>query len=236
MEGKMERHLDEKLQELKADILGMGGLVEYAIGASVEALKQLDRDAAEKVIRSDKAIDELELAVDEKCLDLLALYQPMAVDLRFITMAMKIATDLERMADLAVDIAQRVIELAGKPLLKPLVDIPQLARLTQEMTSEALDAFVNSDTRKAKKVILSDRDADALRNRVQEELINKYIAKDSSVIPRAMPLLLIARHLERVCDHATNIAEDVIYMVEAKVVKHHQERLNAPPDETNLSS
>ena len=149
----MERHLDEKLQELKADILGMGGLVEYAIGASVEALKQLDRDAAEKVIRSDKAIDELELAVDEKCLDLLALYQPMAVDLRFITMAMKIATDLERMADLAVDIAQRVIELAGKPLLKPLVDIPQLARLTQEMTSEALDAFVNSDTRKAKKVI-----------------------------------------------------------------------------------
>ena len=226
----MERHLDEKLQELKADILGMGGLVEHAIGASVEALKQLDRDAAEKVIASDKAIDELELAVDEKCLDLLALYQPMAVDLRFITMAMKIATDLERMADLAVDIAQRILELAGKPLLKPLVDIPQLAVLAQHMTKDALDSFVKADVFLAKKVILRDKDADILRNKVQAELINDYIAKDKSAVSRAIPLLLIARHLERVCDHATNIAEDAIYMVEAKVVKHHQERLDAPLD------
>ena len=122
----MERHLDTELQELKADILRMGSLVEYAIGAAMEALKQLDRPAAEKVICSDKAVDELELNIDEKSLDLLALYQPMAVDLRFITMVMKISTDLERMADLAVDIAQRILELAGKPLLKPLVDIPQL--------------------------------------------------------------------------------------------------------------
>ena len=226
----MERHLDEKLQELKADILRMGDLVERAIGASVEALKQLGRDAAEKVICSDKAVDELELNIDEKSLDLLALYQPMAVDLRFITMVMKISTDLERMADLAVDIAQRVLELAGKPLLKPLVDIPQLAVLAQHMIKDALDSFVKADVLLAKKVILRDKDADSLRNKVQAELINDYIAKDKSAVSRAIPLLLIARHLERVCDHATNIAEDAIYMVEAKVVKHHQERLDAPLD------
>ena len=226
----MERHLDTELQELKADILRMGSLVEYAIGAAMEALKQLDRPAAEKVICSDKAVDELELSIDEKSLDLLALYQPMAVDLRFITMVMKISTDLERMADLAVDIAQRILELAGKPLLKPLVDIPQLAVLAQHMTKDALDSFVKADVFLAKKVILRDKDADSLRNKVQAELINDYIAKDKSAVSRAIPLLLIARHLERVCDHATNIAEDAIYMVEAKVVKHHQERLDAPLD------
>ena len=222
----MERHLDTELQELKADILRMGSLVEYAIGAAMEALKQLDRPAAEKVICSDKAVDELELSIDEKSLDLLALYQPMAVDLRFITMVMKISTDLERMADLAVDIAQRILELAGKPLLKPLVDIPQLAVLAQHMTKDALDSFVKADVFLAKKVILRDKDADSLRNKVQAELINDYIAKDKSAVSRAIPLLLIARHLERVCDHATNIAEDVIYMVKAKVVRHHPEKLN----------
>ena len=222
----MERHLDTELQELKADILRMGSLVEHAIGASMEALKQLNRDAAEKVICSDKAVDELELSIDEKSLDLLALYQPMAVDLRFITMAMKISTDLERMADLAVDIAQRILELAGKPLLKPLVDIPQLAVLAQHMTKDALDSFVKADVFLAKKVILRDKDADSLRNKVQAELINDYIAKDKSAVSRAIPLLLIARHLERICDHATNIAEDVIYMVKAKVVRHHPEKLN----------
>lgn len=221
----MERHLDKELQELKADILRMGGLVEYAIGASMEALKQLSREEAEKVIRSDKAIDELELGIDEKSLDLLALYQPMAVDLRFITMAMKISTDLERMADLAVDIAQRVLELSGKPLLKPLVDIPRLAALAQDMTKGAIDSFVRADVLLARNVILRDKDADSLRNKVQAELINDYIAKDKSIVSRAIPLLLIARHLERVCGHATNIAEDVIYMVEARVVKHHQEKL-----------
>ena len=222
----MERHLDTELQELKADILRMGSLVEYAIGAAMEALKQLDRPAAEKVICSDKAVDELELSIDEKSLDLLALYQPMAVDLRFITMVMKISTDLERMADLAVDIAQRILELAGKPLLKPLVDIPQLAVLAQHMTKDALDSFVKADVFLAKKVILRDKDADSLRNKVQAELINDYIAKDKSAVSRAIPLLLIARHLERVCDHATNIAEDVIYMVKAKVVRHHPKKLN----------
>jgi phosphate transport system protein len=149
----------------------------------------------------------------------------MAVDLRFITMAMKITTDLERVADLAVDIAQRVLELADKPLLKPLVDIPKLTLLAQQMIKDVIDSFVDSDVELAKNVIMRDKEADDLRNKVQSELLNDYIAKDKSTMPRAVPSLLIARHLERICDHATNIAEDIIYMVEATVVKHHPEKL-----------
>ncbi|TAM42733.1 phosphate signaling complex protein PhoU [bacterium] len=222
----MERHFDTELADLKGDILRMGDLVEEAIIDSVEALKQLSSPKAEKVISEDKIIDERELEIDEECLDLLALRQPMAVDLRFITMAMKISTDLERMADLAVDISQRVLELAGKPLLKPLVDIPKLTLLAQQMTRDAINSFVNKNADLAKNVILRDKKADELRDLVQQELLNEYIVKDKLTIPRAIPLLLVARHLERICDHATNIAEEVIYMVSAKVVKHHPEKLN----------
>jgi phosphate transport system protein len=219
----MERHFDLELVDLKSNILSMGDLVEEAIIDSVEALKRLDRSRAQEVIDNDRLIDEQELKIDEECLDLLALRQPMAVDLRFITMAMKISTDLERIADLAVDISQRVLELADKPLLKPLVDIPKLTLLAQKMTRDAIGSFVNKDAELARSVILNDREADNLRDLVQQELLNDYISKNKSTIPRAVPLLLVARHLERICDHATNIAEDVIYMVEAKVVKHHPE-------------
>ncbi|MDD5465818.1 MAG: phosphate signaling complex protein PhoU [Candidatus Omnitrophica bacterium] len=222
----MERHFDVELADLKSSILQMGDLVEEAIIDSVEALKQLRKDKAARVIAEDKIVDECELKIDEECLDLLALRQPMAVDLRFITMAMKISTDLERMADLAVDISQRVLELADKPLLKPLVDIPKLTLLAQKMTRDAISSFVNKDAELARIVISSDREADNLRDLVQQELLNDYISKNKTTIPRAIPLLLIARHLERICDHATNIAEDVIYMVEAKVVKHHLEKLD----------
>jgi len=222
----MQRHFDLELDELKRQLLGMGRLVERAISASLEALETLNAVAARDVVAADRAIDELENALDERCLDLLALKQPMAVDLRFIAMSMKISTDLERMADLAVDIAQRVIELAGKPLLKPLVDIPKLAALSKRMTSEALLAFVEKDADAAAGIIMMDREADRLRNLIQKELMEDFMAKDTSVAPRAIPLLLIARHLERICDHATNIAENVIYMVRADIVKHHPERLN----------
>ena len=221
----MERHLDQELADLKKELAGMGLLVEAAIFESIEALKQLDKERADKVISDDRIIDELENVIDEKCLELLALEQPMAIDLRFITMEMKISTDLERMADLAVDIAQRVLELSDKPLLKPLIDIPKLAVIAQEMTKGSIESFLNLDAPLARKLILRDKEADALRNLVQQELIDDYISKDKKTIPRAIPLLLIARHLERICDHATNICEDVIYMIEAKVVKHHPEKL-----------
>ena len=222
----MKRYFDTELADLKGNIRQMGDLVEEAIIDSVEALKQLNKARAEKVIVEDKLIDECELKIDEECLDLLALRQPMAVDLRFITMAMKISTDLERMADLAVDISQRVLELADKPLLKPLIDIPKLTLLAQKMTRDAISSFINKDVELAKQVILCDKEADDLRNLVQQELLNDYISKNKATISRAIPLLLVARHLERICDHATNIAEDVIYMVEAIVVKHHIEKLD----------
>ena len=221
----MERHFDEELAALKGRILQMGSLVEGSIEKSIEALKQLDALQAGKVIVEDKLIDEMELEIDEVCVDLLALRQPMAHDLRFIAMAMKITTDLERMADLAVDIAQRVLEMASRPLLKPLVDIPKLTILAQQMTRDAINAFVDSDAQLAGSVIMLDAEADRLRNAVQKELIDDYIKKDPSTVSRAIPLLLISRHLERICDHATNISEDVIYMAQAKVVKHHPEKL-----------
>ncbi|MDD5491105.1 MAG: phosphate signaling complex protein PhoU [bacterium] len=221
----MQRHFDEELADLGKEVLRMGSLTEESILKSVEALKARSAEQARQVITEDKKIDEMELAIDEKCLDLLALHQPMAIDLRFITMTMKICTDLERIADLAVDIAQRCLEISDKPQLKPLIDIPKLATLAQSMVKEAIDAFVHKDVELAKKVILRDPEADNLRNLVQSELISDYISKDASTAPRAVALLLVARHLERICDHTTNIAEDVIYMVEGKVVKHHLEAL-----------
>ena len=221
----MQRHFDDELTGLKTEILKMGAMVEEAIFKSIEALKHLNTEEAKRLIADDKLIDELELKIEEKSLDLLALQQPMAVDLRFISMAMKMTTELERMADLAVDIAQRVLELVDKPLLKPLIDIPKLTTVAQHMTKNAISAFINKDADLAGKVILMDSQADDLRNAIQQELINDYMAKDSTTAKRAVPLLLIARHLERICDHATNIAEDIIYMCSAKVVKHHPEKI-----------
>jgi len=221
----MQRHFDEDLEKLKTSILLMAASVDEAILASIDALKALDVSKAKQVIADDRKIDEMELDIDEHSLSLLAKQQPMAVDLRFITVAMNISTDLERIADLAVDIAQRVLEMADKPLLKPLIDIPQLAAIAQTMTKDVIQAFFDRDVNLAQKVILFDSKADALRNAVQSELINDYMIKDPKTVSRAVPLLLIARHLERICDHATNIAEDVIYMVKAEVVKHHPERL-----------
>lgn len=221
----MERYLDEELQELYKEILRMGGLAEKAIDKSIEALKNRDKGQAQEVIYKDNKIDELELVIDNRCIDLIARFQPMAGDLRFITTGMKINAELERIADLAVDIAQRVLDLIDKPLLKPLIDIPKLSITSQNMVRDSINSFVNRDVKLARKVVLSDSEADQLRNRVQEELINDFIARDASTAGRAVPLLLIARHLERICDHATNIAEDVIYMVEGKVVKHNHGNL-----------
>lgn len=221
----MERHFDEELKDLNQAILKMGIFAEEAIRRSIEALKDQDREMAGMVIAGDADIDRLELAIDEKCIDLIARHQPLAKDLRFITTGMKLNAELERIADIAVDIAQRVLEIAGKPLLKPLVDIPKLTAVAQGMVKTAVDSFVKGDIELAKKVILSDGEADKLRNLISKELVEDYMSKDPSAAPRAVQLLLIARFLERICDHATNIAEDVIYMVQAEVVKHHPEKL-----------
>ncbi|MDD5669011.1 MAG: phosphate signaling complex protein PhoU [Candidatus Omnitrophica bacterium] len=221
----MERHFDEELKELYQDILKIGTMAQEAIYKSIEALKNRDKAQALGVIDFDNQIDQLELAIDERCIDLIARYQPLASDLRFITTGMKINGELERIADLAVDICQRSLEIIDKPLLKPLIDIPKLSTIAQNMVRDAIDSFIKKDVELAKRVMLSDAEADQLRNRVQEELINDYMAKDPKTADRAVQLLLIARYLERICDHTTNIAEDVIYMVEAKVVRHHREDL-----------
>lgn len=221
----MERHFDQELKELKKELLKMGAFAEEAIYKSIEALKDRDKALAVSVIDNDKVVDELELAIDEKCIDLIARYQPMARDLRFITTGMKINSELERIADIAVDIAQRILEIVDKPLLKPLIDIPRLAAIAQNMVKTAIDSFVKNDIELARRVLLSDPEADQLRNAIQKELIEDYLSKDGSTAPRAVQLLLIARFLERICDHTTNIAEDVIYLVQAEVVRHHPEKL-----------
>jgi len=221
----MQRHFDDQLKDLHQEILKMGVMTQEAIFRSIEALKAGDKAQAEDVIAHDKKIDSMENAIDEQCIDLIARNQPMAGDLRFIATALKINADLERIADLAVDICQRVVELVEKPLLKPLIDIPKLSAIAQKMVKDSIDAFVSRDSVLAKNVMLSDPEADQLRDRVQSELINDYMAKDVSTVDRAVALLLIARYLERICDHATNIAEDVVYMVEGKIVKHHTEEL-----------
>ena len=224
----MQRHLDEELKELHKDILKMGVMAQEAIFKSIEALKNRDKAMAQEVINADNKIDELELVVDEKCIDLIARYQPMAGDLRFITTGMKINSELERIADLAVDISQRVLSLVDKPLLKPLIDIPKLSTIAQNMVRDAIDAFVKKDVALARNVVLADSQADALRNQVADELVNDFMAKDPKTVDRAVPLLLIARHLERICDHTTNIAEDVIFHAKAKDVKHHHIALSIP--------
>lgn len=221
----MKRHFDDELKNLNNNLLRMAIFSEEAIYKSVEALKNRDKNLALKVIEDDKKIDELELLIEEAAINLLALRQPMARDLRFITTGMKINAELERIADLAVNISQNVLELADEPLLKTLIDIPKLTVIARQMVKKSIDAFIERDEKMAQEVILNDCEADKLRDLIQKELTDEYMVKDGTTAPRAIPLLLVARHLERICDHATNIAEDVIYMVRAKVVKHHFEEL-----------
>jgi len=223
----MQRHFDDELRQLHEDLLKMGALAEEAIADSISALQEQNKVLANKVISSDTIVDELENTINERCLTLLALRQPMATDLRYITTAMSINNELERIADLAVDIAQQAIKLSGKPLLKPLVDIPKLCSMSRRMVKDAIDSYVKRDTELARRVIKLEPEADSVRNYIRDELIYEYISKDPSAAPKAIPLLLIAQCLERICDHATNIAEDVVYIVAARMVKHHLDLLSS---------
>lgn len=223
----MKRHFDEELKELHQEILRMGTFAQEAIYKSIEALKNRDKKLAHQIIDGDSKVDELELFIDDHCIDLIARHQPVASDLRFIATAMKINAELERIVDLAVDICQRVLELVDKPLVKPLIDTPKLSAVAQNMVRDAIAAFINRDVELAKKVVHAEPEADRLRDLITDELINDYIVKDGTLANRAVPLLLISRHLERICDHATNIAEDVIYIIEAKVIKHRLQDLNS---------
>ncbi|MDH7499915.1 MAG: phosphate signaling complex protein PhoU [candidate division NC10 bacterium] len=215
----MGPHFHAELESLKGLLLSMASLVEEAIHKSIKALVERDEGLAQGVIASDDAVNMMEIQIDDFCLKLLALHQPAAIDLRFITAALKINNDLERMGDQAVNIAERTLELLQEPLLKPLIDLPHMAELAQKMVKDSLDAFVRKDTELARDVCTRDNQVDALNDQVFRELLT-YMMQDPRTITRAVHLLLVGRHLERIADHATNIAEDVIYMVQGKVIKH----------------
>lgn len=215
----MQRHFHEELEALKQTLLAMGGLVEDQIRRVMRALTERDDALAREVIERDRQVNTYDVEVDETCVNLLALHQPAAGDLRFITTAMKIVTDLERIGDQAVNIAQRAIELNREPQLKPYIDLPRMAELAQAMVKDSLDAFVTRDTELARRVCGADPEVDALKEQIFRELLT-YMMEDARTIPRAIRLILISRFMERVADHATNIAEMVVYLVEGKMVRH----------------
>jgi phosphate transport system protein len=215
----MKRHFDEELKLLKEKILRMGALVEDQARNSIKSLVERDSDLARQVIKNDHLVNAMDVEVDEDCLSLIALHQPMAIDLRFITTAMKISTELERMSDLAENISERAIELNEEPQLKPYIDIPRMATHAQRMVKEALDAFVNRDGALARKVCRDDDFIDDLTDQIFRELLS-FMMEDPHTITRAVRITFVAKYLERLADHATNIAELVVYLVEGKIIRH----------------
>ncbi len=215
----IQRRFDEELADLKVKILRMGSLVEDQIRQALKALIERDDDLAKQVIENDRRVNTMDVAVDEACLELLALQQPAARDLRFITTAMKISTELERMSDLAENICERAIELHEEPQLKPYIDIPLMAEHAIKMVGEALDAFVRADSVLARKVLVEDDYIDNLNEQIFRELLS-FMMENTQTISRAIRLSFISKYIERIADHATNVAELVVYMVEGKIIRH----------------
>ncbi len=216
------RHFVEELDQLKTKLLEMSSLVESAIQRSISAVISKDRGAAEEVFRNETRINAIEVEIDEFAINLLALHQPMAADLRLIVAALKINTDLERMGDLSVNIAQRATSLMEEPVIKPMIDIPHIAGLVQSMVRKSLDAFVTRDADLARSVLASDDAVDSLRTASYHELVS-FMERDPENIKAALDLLAITRNLERLADHSTNIAEDVLFLVKGIDVRHHAE-------------
>jgi phosphate transport system protein len=214
------RHFEEELDQLKVRLLEMGGLSEDRVQTAVQSLVTRDLSMVARVLGGDGPINQLHIEIDNRCFTLLALHQPMAVDLRAIVSAVKINTDLERVGDLAINIAEAATRYLKHPPVKELIDIPRMATIAQAMLRDSLDAFVRRDIAMAEAVLDEDDALDALKTQVFRELLT-YMLSDPSKIEPALDLILISRHLERIGDHATNIAEDVIFMVTARDVRHH---------------
>ena len=215
-----KRHFAEELDQLKRRLLTMGGLAEERVRLAVRALVERDSTAMVEVIDGDNDLNQFHVEIDDRCFKLLALHQPMAGDLRTIVAAVKINSDLERVGDLAVNIAEAAQRYITHPPVKPLVDIPRMGTLAQAMLHDALDAFVTGDVRQAQSVLDRDDLLDGLKDQVFRELLT-YMLGDTRTIEAGLDLILVSRHLERVGDHATNIAEDVIFIVAARDVRHH---------------
>ncbi|OGU71567.1 MAG: phosphate transport system regulatory protein PhoU [Ignavibacteria bacterium RIFCSPLOWO2_02_FULL_55_14] len=217
-----DKKYEEDLKRLRDDILQMGGLVEDQIQKAVRSLVDRDSPLAEAIIERDHEVNHLDVEIDDLCIRLLALHQPAARDLRFITTSLKITTDLERIGDMAVNICERALELNLEPQLKPYIDIPRMARIAERMIRESLDAFVREDTDLALKVCKDDQEVDDLNGQIFRETIS-FMIEDPHTINRAMKITFISKYLERIADHATNIAEMVIFMVKGKSIRHLKE-------------
>jgi len=215
----MAKQKELELEALKARVLKMGSLVEDAIRKAVRTLVDRDRELALSVIDGDAVINAHDVEIEEDCIRFLALWQPTGSNLRFVTTAIKIITDLERMGDLAVDICERAVELLDEPQLKPYIDIPRMAEASQKMLKDSLDAFVAQDADLAMKVCEADDFVDNLNQQIFNELL-VFMLQDPRNISRAVRLTYVAKYLERVGDHATNIAEMVVYLVKGKVIRH----------------
>ncbi len=215
----MERHFEEEFDRIKHKILTMGSLVEDQIRNAMTALVERDEALAQRVIENDRNVNALDVEIDEMSLDALVRYQPVAKDLRFVTTAMKISSELERMSDLAENICERSIELSEEPQLKPYIDIPHMAERARIMVKESLDAFVKMDSALARKVIQDDDFVDILTEQLFRELLS-FMMENPKTISRAIRLSFISKYIERIADHATNVAELVVYMVEGKIIRH----------------
>jgi phosphate transport system protein len=217
-----DKRYEEDLKKLREDILYMGGLVEDQIQKAVNSLVNRDSQMAEMIIQRDHEVNRMDVDIDELCIRLLALHQPAARDLRFITTGLKITTDLERIGDMAVNICERALELNREPQLKPYIDIPRMAQISQRMIRESLDAFVREDTDLALKVCKDDQEVDDLNSQIFRETVS-FMIEDPHTINRAMKIGFISKYLERIADHATNIAEMVVFMVKGKSIRHLKE-------------
>jgi phosphate transport system protein len=218
----MTKQFEEDLSTLKQQLLKMAAKAETMIHLSMQALVQRDKSLAAELPELEEDVNKLQLEVDDRCFKLLALRQPMAHDLRFIVAAGKISSDLERIGDLTINIFENTRVLLEFPELKPLIDIPKMADLSRQMVRDSLDAFVEEDANKARVTVMRDDEVDSLKNQVFREVLT-YMISDPQTIQVGMQLILVSRHLERIADHATNIAEDVVYLVEAKDIRHHAE-------------
>ena len=214
-----QRHFDEELSDLKTKLLRMASQAEDQIDQALTALVTRDSTLARQVIERDHQVNALDVEIDEECIQLLALHQPAARDLRLVTTAMKIATELERISDLAENVCERAIELNEEPQLKPYIDIPLMGKMARGMVKESIDAFVKGDATLARKVLADDDYVDDLMEQLFRELLS-FMLEDTRTISRAIRLSFIAKYLERIADHATNIAELVVYLVEGKIIRH----------------
>lgn len=220
------RHFEQELEGLKAKLLEMSALVESAVYRSVQGVVEKNAELAEQVIRNEARVNQLEIEIDDLAISILALQAPLAIDLRLVTAAIKINNDLERMGDLSVNIAQSALALAKEPVIRPLIDIPHIAGLAQGMVRKALDAFVHRDAALARSVLASDDAVDNMRTASYHELIS-FMESNPQQVSQALYLLSVVRNLERIADHATNIAEDVLFLVKGIDVRHHNEERSA---------